>query len=261
MIVRACLPSVATVMLVLLGCASWDASAVGAEGLRVENKVFLNEDKEPRSQSTTIFHEGLVYDFLDKPAEITIFDLGHHRFVLLDPTRRVRTELSTDEVAALCENLRTWAKRQTDPLIRFMADPQFEQQRDDAAGEIAFTSQWMTYRVATTPAPSEAVARQYREFSDWYTRLNARLNPGSKLPFARLGVNQVLERRQELPREVRLTIQPKRGSLGQKHVARSEHSLTTRLSQADEDRIGQVEQFMAIFQPVDFERYQENMGR
>ena len=261
MVVRACLPSVAITMLVLLGCVSWNAAAAGAEALRVENKVFVNDDKEPRSQSTTIFSEGLIYDFLDKPAEITVFDLEHHRFILLDPTRRVRTELSTDEVAALCENLRTWAKRQTDPFLQFMAAPRFEQEQDEAAGEIAFASPWMTYRVATTPAPSEAVARQYREFSDWYTRLNARLNPGSKLPFARLEVNQVLERRREIPREVKLTIQRKRGPIGQKHVARSEHSVATRLSQADEDRIGQVEQFLAIFQPVDFERYQENMGR
>jgi hypothetical protein len=179
----------------------------------------------------------------------------------LDPTRRVKTELSTDEVAALCENLRTWAKRQTDPFLRFMADPRFEQGFDEAGGEIVFKSEWMTYRVTTAPAPSEAVARQYREFSDWYTRLNARLNPGSKLPFARLAVNQALERRRELPREVKLAIRPKKGQLGQKHLARSEHSVTTRLSQADEDRIGQAEQYMTIFQPVDFERYQENMGR
>jgi hypothetical protein len=226
----------------------------------VDNKVFVGEEKEPRSQSTTLFHQGLVYDFLDKPMEITVFDLEHHRFVLLDPARRVKTELSTDEVAALCENLRAWAKRQTDPLLRFMAEPRFEQGFDEAAGEIVFQSEWMTYRVATVPAPSEAAARQYREFSDWYVRFNAGVNPGSKLPFARLGVNQVLERRQEFPREVKLSIRPK-GQTGQKHWARSEHSVTTRLSQADEDRIGQARQYMAIFQPVDFERYQENMGR
>ena len=63
--------------------------AARAESFRVDNKVFVNNEKEPRIQSTTIFHEGRVYDFLKSPGEITLFDSARHRFVLLDPARRV----------------------------------------------------------------------------------------------------------------------------------------------------------------------------
>lgn len=261
MFARICFQVAATALVVSVAGA-FAASPTGqAESFRLDNKVFVHSEKEPRSESTTIFYEGLAYDFLDKPAEIIVCDVPHRRFVLLDPARRVKTEVSTDEVAALCENLYRWAQRQTDPLLRFMANPKFEEEFDEAAGELVFKSPWMTYRVATAPAESEAIGRQYREFSDWSTRLNARLNPGSRLPFARLEVNQVLEKRQELPREVKLAIQAKKGLPSQKHLARSEHSLTTRLSQADRDRIGQTEQFISIFQPVGFEQYQKNMGR
>ena len=197
--------------LAVVSAGAFVGQPASAVSFRVDNKVFVSAEKEPRSQSTTIFHEGLVYDFLDKPGEITIFDPGHHRFVLLDPAHRVKTEVSSDEVAALCDNLQSWAKRQADPLLRFMAEPRFEEGFDEAAGDLAFKSEWMTYRVAASPVASEAIGRQYREFSDWYTRLNARLNPGSKLPFARLEVNRVLDSRHVFPREVKLAVHAKKG--------------------------------------------------
>lgn len=234
---------------------------VVAEEFRVDNQVFIDDHREPRTRSTTIFSGGLVYDFLERPAEITIFDPAQKRFVLLDPARRVKTELTADEVWAVCLDLKKWAGTQTDPLLRFMAEPEFEEQFDEQTGELVFASPWLTYRVRCVPADDESMARQYRQFSDWFVRLNSRLSPGSKLPFARLRINEVLERRRELPREVKLTIQTRRGLSVQRHVARSQHVLASSLNQADRDRIAQATQFLAIFQPVDFDQYDRKMRR
>jgi hypothetical protein len=227
-----------------------------AEQFRFDNKVFVDERQEPQIQSTTIFMDGVVYDFLESPDEVIVFDTAHGRFVLLDLTRRVQTKLSAEQVASLTERLREWAKSQSDPYLQFMASPSFDEEFDGQTGELSLTSEWMTYRLGTAPAASEGVSRRYREFSDWYCRLNTAINPGSRPPFARLMVNAALDARHLLPREVVLTLRPKQGLLSKKITVRSEHQLIAGLAESDRNRVAQVGQFMAIFNPLSFEQYQ-----
>jgi hypothetical protein len=228
-----------------------------AEEFRVENKIYVGAEKEPRTESTTIFHEGLVYDYLQRPAEVTVFDKGRRRFVLLDPNRRVKTEISADEISALTKNLHDWAASQSDPYLQFLANPKLDEAFDEATGELRFTSPWLTYRVVMSDPQSETVVRQYREFSDWYTLLNTRINPGSRLPFARLIVNEALEKHSQLPKEVHLTMRAKRGLPFQKITVRSEHHFVRTLVQSDRDRIKQSDEFMGMFRPVDLQEYQK----
>jgi hypothetical protein len=227
------------------------------DGIRIESKVFLGTDKEPKAENTTIFYRGVVYDYLHSPAETIVLDPARNRFVLLDPSRRMRTELTTHEVMALCENLRQWAATQTDAFLKFLAAPKFEEQVDERTGDVIMQSPWVTYRAATVEANVDEVLPQYREFSDWYARLNARLNPGYKLVFARLALNEALQKRRQLPREITLTVQPRKTFSFQKTVVRSEHQFVYHLVESDRDRIAQTGQFMAIFQPVDFTQYEK----
>jgi len=244
-------------ILVFVAAMGLPCGPARGEDFRVENKVFVGGDSEPKIQSSTIFYEGVVYDFLEKPREITVFDKARKRFVLLDPARRLRTDVSTDEVEALNHNLKVWAVSQRDATVRFLGNPKFEESVDAKTGALVFDSPWVTYRVAAEPAASEEIARQYREFSDWYIQLNARLHPGYKQTFARLIVNEALEKRKAVPREVHLTIKSKLPF--QKTTARSEHQLIRRLLQSDRDRVAQTDEFMAIFQPVAFEQYQKKL--
>jgi hypothetical protein len=235
---------------------------VGAEeGVRIESKIYFGSEKEPKAENTTIFHRGLIYDYLRNPAEgghtseTIVLDLARGRFILLDPKRRVRTELTTEEVAALCENFRQWALNQTDAFTRFLASPQFEEVVEESSGDLVLQSPWVTYRVATVEADSDGVLQQFRDFTDWYARLNARLNPGYKLVFARLALNEVLHKRRQLPREITLVVQPRKALSFQKTVIRSEHQVIYHLVESDRDRIVQTGEFMAIFHPVDFSHY------
>jgi hypothetical protein len=234
--------------------------ACGAqEEFRVESKVFAGSDKEPRNESTTIFIGGVVYDYVQKPSEIIVLDPGRGRFILLDPGRRVRSELTTQEVLAINDNFRSWAGTQTEGYLKFLASPKFDQNVDEKSGELVFESPWVTYRIGTMDAESDAVAEQYREFSDWCARLNTRLNPGYKLASARLEINEALAKRRQMPQTITLAVQPKRGLFSQKTVLRSEHQLIRQLVESDRDRITQTSQFMAIFQPVSFEEYQKRL--
>lgn len=230
---------------------------VAAENFRIENKVFLNNDKEPITESCTIFFEDVVYDFLEKPPEITLFDKARQRFVLLDPRRKVRTELSMDEILQLNEKLKQTALRQSDPLFKFLAEPQFEERIDEKTHELVLESPFQTYRVTAVEADTEAIAHQFRESSDWLCRLNTRLNPGSRLPFPRMYLADLLEKRKQVPTQILLTARSSKGLPFQKVTLRSEHRIVRGLIRTDRERITQAGQYLAVFQSVNFAEYRK----
>jgi hypothetical protein len=233
--------------------------AAGGDDFRIENEIFVGAEKEPRIRSTTIFHAGVVYDYLEDPAEVTIFDRDHGRFVLLDLTRRIKTELTSKRVLEFTERLKQWSLGQSDPFLRFLGDPHFEAKFDESSGELSFTSPWITYRLTTVDLDKEAVSRQYHDFSDWYCRLNTMLNPGARPPFARMTVNSALEQRHQFPRAVHLTIKPSESLLAKRLTVRSQHRLIGQLVESDRKRVAQTDQFMAMYTSVDFRDYQRKM--
>lgn len=255
--------AVLAMVLCLFWTAGWAAQSQAADSVefRVENKVFLDNEKEPHSESTTIFFRGIVYDYLKQPAEVTVFDKAHNRFILINTARRVCTEVSMDKVAAFADILRRWAASQSDPFLQFLSDPKFEEQIGTGDHQLVLDSPWLTYRMNTTGAENEALSRQYHEFCDWHCRLNTFLTPGAMPPFARMVVNSTLEKRQLFPSEASLVIRPKKGASLRRPTVRSEHQLIRRLVESDRDRAAQTDQFMAIFTQVRFEEYQGQMGK
>lgn len=224
-----------------------------AENFRVENEIYIGKETEPQSKSTTIFYEGLVYDFLEKPQETTVLDLARKRFVLLDPASQQRTEVSTVEILALTEKLKTLAADQTSTFTRFLSDPKFEVRTDEKTEEVVFDSPWIVYRVTGSLAPSQEMARQYRDFSDWHLRLNTRLVPGYKQTFARLAVNESLAAQQLIPTKVHLTIKSRLPF--QEKTAWSQHKLVPRLMQSDRDRLAKTDRDIGAFKTVSFDEY------
>lgn len=242
------------------GPAGRPTAAAQTCDFRVDNAVYLDNEHQPRVESTTIFAGGLVYDYLKTPAEVTVFDPGQGRFVLLDIGRRVRTEVDLVKVQALCERLQTWAAKQSDPLWNFLAHPSFDEQWQEASGGLVFRSPLVHYELTTTAAPSPALLAQYRQFSDAYGQLNVLLNPGSRPPFARMVINAALERRQRFAPEVQLTVQVGSGLSAKRMVVRSQHHLVTSLVEADRDRVAQTGQYRTIFSPVPFDEYQKKVA-
>jgi hypothetical protein len=227
---------------------------------RVENQVFSGGGKTPQVQSKTIFLDGVVYDYLEHPKEITVFDVANGRFICLDPKRHVRTELATEHLESLAMRLKDWAANQPDGFLKFLADPKFEKSLDENTGERIFDSPWMTYRVTAVRTSNPGIASQYAAFSDWYGRLNTRINPGSRPPFARMIVNAELDREQLFPEKVHLTLRPNAGGLlAKKTTLRSEHKLVRQLVESDRRQVAQTDQYLAIFQPLSFREYQQGM--
>jgi hypothetical protein len=245
----------------ILACAAVASGVAGlaqratADDFRIETKMFVGKETEPASENLTLFRGSEVYDFLDKPSEITLFDRPRGRVILIDPVRRVKTEVKIERLTAFSDDLKTWCGRQSDPLLKFASEAKFDETLDESTGEMLFSSQFLTYRVQTIRADNEAIARQYREFSDYYARLNALTNPGAMPPFPRLAVNEALFRSRMIPEKVQLTI-PSRSHFGGKPTTmRTEHAVNWRLLQTDLQKIDEAAEYLVTFTPLPLEKY------
>jgi len=220
------------------------------DDFRIDTEVFVGENEQPTSRTTTVFYRGVVYDFMSGPEKIAIFDQPRGRFILLDPNRKLKAEITTDEVQAFVGRLRSWAAGQDDEFLRFMADPKLEESTDEETGELLLDSRYLKYRVATTKAPNEAVAARYHEFSDWYAKLNSADNVAAPPPFARLQLNQLLAQRGEIPTAVSLTLSPPRGKGRREVLLRSKHHLQGQLAASDEQQIRRANDMIHAFRKV-----------
>jgi len=231
-------------------------TVVSAEDFRIETKIFVGDEEEPVSTTTTLFQRGVVYDFLAEPEQIAVFRKPGGgkpgRFILLDPERRVRTELSTDQLADVMSKLRNWAARQRDPLLKFAANPQFEESFDRDTGQLLLASHEESYTIKTEPADAPDALAEYREFLDWYARLNALLQAGPP-PEPRLQVNAALARYQVVPVSVELV------RAGEKEKLRAEHEFNWLLSKQDFARIDDACASLAAYRPVDNEEFLQGM--
>ncbi|HZZ30229.1 MAG TPA: hypothetical protein VFE46_19680 [Pirellulales bacterium] len=238
----------------IVGCVVCGVQAAAADEFRVESKVFSGKDESVTSDSVTLFTDDRAYDFLSSPAEITVFDFQRNRIVLLDLNRKLRTELTTDKLNEFTEQLRVRASRQTDALLKFAANPKFDDSKSDADA-LEFSSPLMTYRVHPVTPDNANVVHAYRMFSDWSARLNALIHPGALPPFPRLAVNETLERNAEVPESVQLTVAPQNHLMGKPTVLRSEHQLSMRLLPADRKRIDDAGKNLVTFPEVSLEEY------
>ncbi len=238
----------------LLAASTGIARRAGADDFRIETKVFSGKETEPVSETLTVFRGGQVFDFINKPSEITVFDKPRGRVILLDPTRKIRAEIKSDRLTAFADELKTWAAKQTDPFLKFAAEPRFDQTLE-ASGELVFTSPFVTYRVATIKADSDAISRQYLEFANSYARLNAITNPGSTPPFPRMAVNDALFKTGSMPERLQVATQSRQRFAGKPSVMRSEHAVHWRLLEADLKKISEADQYLVTFTPVTLEKY------
>ena len=173
----------------------------------------------------------------------------------MDPIRKVKAEVKGERLAALSVELRGWCERQTDPMLKFAAEPRFDETMDEATGEMVFTSSLMTYRIKPMKSDTEVISRQYLEFSDSYARLNSLTNPGSLPPFPRLAVNEALFRSRSIPESVQLTIASHGRFGGRAMTLRSEHAVNWRLLDSDLQKIDEAGEFLVTFTPISLEKY------
>ncbi len=242
------------VVLFLFFAAPLASMAARAADFRVDNAVYAEGQSQPQSHGVTIFHEGLVYDFLDEPAEVIVFDKAQRRFTLLNISRRVRSEISVDEVKTFVDRARQRLSGHPNPNVRWLADPLFAESFDAENSELTLKSPSITYQ-ARVQATDPGVAARYHEFSDEYAQFNHVLNPKSWPPFARMMLNDAIERHKGIAKEVHLS-----ATLNPNDVLikiNSRHELTAQLASADRSRVAKAREYMRSFQAVSFAEYRQ----
>ncbi len=243
---------------------TWSAACICtatlADDFRIQTDVYSGKSKLPVSQNTTLFRAGYVYDYLTNPQRATavdrvaVFDQSHGRFLLLEPARKLKAEVKTDDVLLFASKLQAAvSSRSSNAFTKFAVDPDFEIDFSQD-GDLTLSSPHMTYRLKTIPAATPEAAAQYREFSDWYGRFNTMSHPGSTPPFARMAVNAELEKRGLVPSEVQLTIPAQSGAKAAS--LRSEHHVSWRLLPRDVEKIEETAVQLTTFKLVDFDEFE-----
>ncbi|QGJ71864.1 Hypothetical protein PBC10988_35760 [Planctomycetales bacterium 10988] len=232
-------------------------SLLFAQEMRIESKVFMKNgnDEVPISENLTFFVDGLVYDFLAQPEEVTILDAqpGRERFIVLDPARQIKCILGLREIHEFVEQVRLGAERSQDPFVQFLARPEFQTNWSPENHLLLLNSNWMQYRIQTSPVPNEQMRVRYHDFSNWYAKLNTMANPLSMPPFARLVVNQQLNKYGQIPQSVELKL-----LLEKQLTFRSEHKVIQLLSAEDKQRIQQTDQQFIQYRQVSFSDYYQH---
>jgi hypothetical protein len=251
-------PLVRTSLAIALLAAA--AAAATGQEFRIDTELFVGNQKEPAAETLTLFTGGIIYDFLlTKPEEVTMFDPHRGRFTLLDPVRRLKCGISTQQVLDYSLALDAHAAEGKNPLFAFAASPKFSttadayEQNGQKLLRLTLVGKPLEYSVvARKPERPEAV-RAFRNFADWFARLNA-MGPGNLPAGARLEVNKAIAERDLIPLEITRTI-PAAHVLAAKSEVRSRHLVTWSLSGEDRKRIERAGTHLAEFRSVTFDEY------
>jgi len=240
-----------------------ETSPPSLPAFKVESRVDLGEAEKAVTSSITIFSRTKVFDFLEKPAEVTIIDWRDQRVVLLNPLHHEQTELSFDTIFRFQERVQARALQDKDPRQRFFANPAFTIRMDSTEKELVFASNWLTYRVKVSDTVDPALIREFLRFSDVMAQLNCLLVKGSRLPHPRIKVNKTLLERNLFPEEVILINGPRNffeWLPGRRSIVRSTHHLVLELTPQDRARLTQAEEWTQTFRRVNFIDYQAKLA-
>lgn len=256
------------------------ASAVGASepgepapfpaplAMRVETTLYDTDDK-PVAHTLTVFHHGVAWDFLELPpasppakarnnddatmtlVEIVLHDPARERVVVIDPVRRVKTEVASVQLDRLGVSLATWARQSDDRLVQWAGGPDFAEGFHEDSSTIELTGPRARYAVKHAAVASPEEAKSYRRFADTAIMLKALLQPGGMPPFPRLAINRKLEEAGAIPTEVTLEIEPRGMIFGGPMRFRGEHHSHPRVLAEDLDRIAKAEAAMGAAEPID----------
>jgi len=215
-------------------------------------------------ESTAFLLGNKFYSMIGDNGEIVEFDAETRMFTLMDPALRIQTQINAEETRKKIEQLREFflndPNAKIDTFRYFAFKPKFELEFDPASGMLALQSPWIDYEIKTIPFTDPSAA-MYHDFCDWVCYLNLRLNPRSSQMLTRLEVNRILREKQRFAVSVSESIYTggKQG-LAKPSQASSSHDIVRRLSDADQKRIGQVQELKRTFPQVPIDEYQKRFA-
>jgi hypothetical protein len=222
-----------------------------AQDFRVETDVFVANQQQPVAEYLTLFHGQVVYDYrLTPPQEVVVLDLARNRFILLDISHRIKTELTTHDVELFHQRVRE--RMNGRDATYFQA--QFTHQYDAETHTHKLDSEKWSYQAVGSVPKNPDYVQRYRVFADWSVQLAA-MRPGSFPPYGRLELNRLLAEHGEVPESVERTVTIARVFPPRRETLRTTHLYNWLLSEQDHRRIRRTGDDMAAFTPVSPEKY------
>ena len=210
--------------------------AQALNGFRVDSRVIDVKTQATIATNVTYICQSRALDWSEEESQcVTIFDFTRDEAVLVDGTANRTVVIPFTELLDFAQqaNLRA----QSNPVVRFAANPTFQDRRWDAAsGKIILRHPVWSYEATIEEISEAELVTRYRAFADWSARLNTTL-PG--LPAGpRLELNQEVAAHGGVPKEVLLT---RDGEGGARSELRSTHSYAWNLSDQDQTRLGEID--------------------
>ena len=217
-------------------------------------KFSRNEDEERSFKTSSVFFDDFAFDFIGDNGEIIVYSFSEKKFALIDPIRRLRTEVAAEEIDRFLENVKPLLEKRNDAFCAFMLAPTFEVSRKE--DELLFQSKWIDYRATTRAFDDPKIAAAYFDFANALCKLNVFMNPGSVTPLARLAVNRRFQEEARFPEKLVVDVYPKgKMFFNRSFQANNEYKLARRLSEKDRNRVMRAIHFAAQFQEVSFRTY------
>lgn len=217
--------------------------------LRVESKVYKDDDTEPFQHRIALFDEQATYDLaaVDR-GRATILLRDQDALLLIDTIKQEYTRVSRVDLARYVELQRDRIKKMA-PQRQVVLNPSLAEEWNPRSQTLSLTSPHLTYSARLMVQELEIVKR-YREFADWHARLNA-IMPGALSPQPRLDLNAAIMSRGSVPVEVtKSQISDVKTSR-----LRSEHRYETAWHDNDRRRVKQLVETYPTYQKVELPRF------
>ena len=221
---------------------------------RIETQIYLNDQSEPASENTTLFSDGLVFDYQsigNQTHEVAILEPARRRIVLLDHARQVKLQLDELQLIKMADSLRK--QTESNKTASFLVTDVFEESVDIDLGTATLTSPMIRYTVVGKRPADILMLPLYNQFMTFFTRMKFS-DPHAMPPFARLRLNETISKLGWIPSEVKVKIE-KNALFKDGLQAVSKHTLNPTLSDKDQQTITKLKSNWLNYKSVSLDDY------
>ena len=221
----------------------------------IHTQVFDAGADRPIADNLTVFHGGKIYDFQQLGApSVSVFDVEGRRFLLARPDRSVQTTVSADELVRFAAQEHPKALKSPSELVRFAAEPKFQEKYDRRSGRLILSSDVFEYEIESASVDDPNLVQRYVQFANWYAYLNSMFSPLP--PAVRLELNQAFDRHATLPKRVERRLK-ENGEVIRSLTMVSKHELVHGLTPAAKQALADWQSKQPALQYIDLTSYRQ----
>ena len=225
-----------------------------SQRFRIDNRLVVN-DKVVKS--VTIFNGDWICDFIGDNGQVTIYDRKAGTVTLLDPSCRLKAQVTTEDLARDFERRKEVFRQSDAPFQNYLAQPYFEDNiYESKSGLMVFRSPWVEYRFETVALDDPVVSELYYDHCKQMALMNIRVG-GAPTPMIRNELNPILEQNRRFPGKINVTFYPQGKVVLARVVIQAEltHTFVRRLQATDEAKLEQAKRYNESFREVSLDEY------